>query len=138
MRRIDYINKITTYAARFVLEVEGFNATNQYHINIHAENFFTPDLNEIFDLNLENINATQKKNFSAIDLVDYKNRVAFQITATATFEKVKNTLQTFFEKKLDKYFDTLYFYVITEKKGKYPEDKIKEILLPELEFKDGL
>ena len=134
MRRIDYINKITTYAARFVLEVEGFNATNQYHINIHAENFLIPVLNEIFELDLENINATQKKNFPAIDLVDYKHRVTFQITATTTFEKIKRTLQTFFENKLDKYFDTLYFYIITEKKGKYPEDKLKEILPSEFHF----
>jgi hypothetical protein len=42
MRRIDYINKITTYAARFVLEVDGFNGSAQYHINIHAENFLIP------------------------------------------------------------------------------------------------
>ena len=28
MNRIDFTNKINTYAARFVLEVEGFNATS--------------------------------------------------------------------------------------------------------------
>lgn len=121
MRRIDYINKITTHAARFVLEVEGFNATNQYHINIHAENFLIPVLNEIFGLALENINVTQKKNYPAIDLADFKNRVAFQITATSSIEKIKATLQTFFDKKLDQFFDTLYFYIITEKKEPIPK-----------------
>ena len=61
MRRIDLINKITTNAARFVLEVEGFNATSRYNLNIHAENFLIPVLNEVFGLKLENINATKKR-----------------------------------------------------------------------------
>src|ERR1017187_1586217 len=134
MRRIDYINKITTYSSRFVLEVEGFNATGQYHINIHAENFLIPVLNEIYGLNLENLNVTQKKNFPAIDIADFKNRVAFQITSSTTTDKIKSTLQTFFENKLDNYFDTIYFYIITEKKGKYPEAKIKELLPKEFNF----
>ncbi len=134
MRRIDYSNKINTYAARFVLEVQGFNATGQYHINIHAENFLIPVLNEIFGLRLENLNATQKKNFPAIDLADFTNRVAFQITATATTDKIKATLQTFREKNLDQYFDTLYIYIITEKKEKYPIDKLTELLPPEFNF----
>ena len=128
MNRIDHINKITTYAARFVLEVEGFNANNQYHINIHAESFLIPVLNEVFGLDLENLNATQRKNYPAIDLADFKNRVAFQITATANFEKIKNTLDTFFEKKLDQQFDILYIYILTEKKEKYPDNKLQNII----------
>ena len=44
MNRIEYLNKINTYSARFVLEVEGFNAANLYHINIHAESFLIPIL----------------------------------------------------------------------------------------------
>ena len=72
MNRIDYLNKINTYSARFVLEVEGFNVANLYHINIHAESFLIPILNETFGLELENLNATQKKNYPAIDLADFK------------------------------------------------------------------
>ncbi len=56
MNRIEFINKITAYSARFVLEVEGFNAVNKYDINIHAESFLIPVLNETFGLNLENLN----------------------------------------------------------------------------------
>ena len=62
MNRIEYIDKITKYASRFVLEVEGYNAVNQYHINIHAESFLIPVLTEVFGLSLENLNSTQKKN----------------------------------------------------------------------------
>ncbi|MEI9945846.1 MAG: SMEK domain-containing protein [Chitinophagaceae bacterium] len=125
MKRIDYTNKINTYTARFVLEVEGFNATNQYHINIHAENFLIPVLNEIFNLQLENLNDTQKKNFPAIDLADFKNRVAFQITSTSTTEKIKSTLKTFNEKKLDTYFDTFVYLYYYRKKGKISGGQVK-------------
>src|SRR5262245_6536977 len=116
MKRIDCINKITKYAARFVLEVEGFNSSGQYHINIHSENFLIPVLNEVFNLKLENLNSAQKKNFPAIDLADFKNRVAFQVTATSSSEKIKSTLKTFFENKLNQHFDSLYFYILSEKK----------------------
>lgn len=128
MNRIEAFNKITTYAARFVVEVEGFNATNKYDINIHAETFLIPVLNKTFDLELENLNTTQKKNYPAIDLADFKNRVAFQITATNDLSKIESTLKTFFNFNLHKDFDTLYFYIITHKKEKYNEKKIQSLL----------
>ncbi len=128
MNRIYYLNKINTYAARFVLEVEGFNATNQYHINIHAESFIIPVLNEAFGLNLENLNTTQKKNFPAIDLADFKNRVAFQVTATNEISKIEDTIEKFFRYELHKTFDVLYFYIITHKKEKYKDGKLNKLL----------
>lgn len=134
MKRISYLDKITTYTARFVVEVEGFNAVGQYHINIHAENFLIPVLNEVFSLQLENLNATQKKNFPAIDLADFKNRVAFQITATADFVKIKDTVKAFFENGLNKQFDQLYIYILTHKKEKYSDDKLKSIIPSDFSF----
>ena len=128
MNRIDHINKITTYSARFVLEVEGFNATNQYHINIHAESFLIPVLNETFGLQLENLNATQKKNYPAIDLADFKNRVAFQVTSTADIDKIKGTLETFAKYRLNEQFDVLYIYIITQKKEKYNQSKLSNLI----------
>ncbi len=128
LRRIDYTNKINTYAARFVLEVEGFNATSQYHINIHAESFLIPVLNEVFNLKLKNLNATQGRNFPAIDLADFENRVAFQITATTTNDKIKDTLEKFKKNNLHLQFDSLYIYIITEKKERYPQEVFNALL----------
>jgi hypothetical protein len=124
LRRIDLINKITTYSARFVVEVEGFNAASQYHINIHAESFLIPVLNEIYGLQLENLNSTQRKNFPAVDLADFKNRVAFQITATSSLDKIKSTLESFKKHNLSEHFDVLYFYIITEKQLSYSQEKL--------------
>lgn len=128
MNRIDYINKINTCASRFVLEVEGFNAIGNYHINIHAESFLVPILNEIFGLQLENLNSTQRKNFPAIDLADFKNRVAFQVTSTSSLDKIKSTLETFERHELKRQFDVLYIYILTEKKPKYNDTKLNGII----------
>lgn len=134
MNRLGYINKINTYAARFVLEVEGFNASSLYDINIHAEGFLIPVLNEAFGLRLENLNNTQKKNFPAIDLADFKNRVAFQVTATSDFDKIKSTLEKFKDNKLNEFFDVLYIYIITHKKEKYNDDKLQPYLPNDFSF----
>jgi len=128
LNRIDYINKINTYAARFVVEVEGFNTIGNYHINIHAEIFLVPVLNEILGLQLENLNATQRKNFPAIDLADFNNRVAIQVTSTSSFEKIKSTLDTFGRHNLHKQFDVLYIYIITERRTQYNDTKLAEVV----------
>lgn len=128
MNRISFLNKINTYAARFVVEVEGFNHSGLYDVNIHAESFLIPVLNEAFGLRLDNLNAKQKKNFPAIDLADFKNRVAFQITASSNFDKIKSTLEKFRDHKLDSTFDVLYIYIITHKKEKYNDNKLKSCI----------
>lgn len=134
MNRIEYINRINTCAARFVLEVQGFNAIGNYHINIHAESFLVPVLNEVFGLQLENLNATQKKNYPAIDLADFKNRVAFQITSTGTLDKIRTTLQTFERHRLHEQFDVLYIYVITQKKEQYNDNKLSDVIPKDFSF----
>ena len=134
MNRIEYIHKIVKYSTRFVEEVNSFNSLNQYDINIHAESFLIPLLNEVFGLSLENVNSTLKKSFPAIDLADFENRVAFQITSTKSFEKIKTTLKKFKSHGLNNNFDVLYFYILTEKKEKYNDDKLTEFLPTDFSF----
>jgi len=125
LNRIEYINKINTYAARFVVEVQGFNAIGNYHINIHAESFLIPVLSEVLGLQLENLNTSQRKNFPAIDLADFTNRVAIQVTSSSSLEKIKSTLETFGRHNLHQQFDVLYIYIITEKYEKYNDTKLE-------------
>lgn len=134
MNRIGYLNKINAYAARFVLEVEGFNASSLYDINIHAESFLIPVLNEVFGLRLENLNSSQKKNYPAVDLADFPNRVAFQVTATSDLEKIKSTLEKFKDHKLNEAFDVLYIYIITHKKEKYNDEKLRSFMPKDFVF----
>lgn len=84
-------------------------------------------------MELENLNSSQKKNFPAIDLADFNNRVAFQITATAATDKIKSTLQTFTEKLVSifRHGVCLYSY---RKKDSYPTDTLKKSLPAEFNF----
>ncbi len=134
MNRQDYINKIIKFSARFVEEVASFNALGLYDINIHSENFYLPVLNQIFDLNLENLNKSVRKNYPSIDLADFKSRVAFQITATSTTAKIKDTIEKFKKYKLYKKFGTLFIYIITEKKSNYSDSRFSDALPDQFHF----
>jgi len=79
---------------------------------------FHSGLNNILDLNLENLNATQRKNFPAIDLTDFKNRVRFKLRLLPHLN----------------IFDTLYFYIITERNGKYSKEKVADKIPDGLQF----
>ena len=55
------------------------------------------------------------KNSAAIDLVDTENRIAIQVTSTATGEKIKQTINEFVKNKRPEDYDRLLVYIITEK-----------------------
>jgi len=134
MKRKDFIDKIAKYLGRFIEEVKSYNAANLYDINIHSENALIPILNAVFDLDLKNANALSKKNYPAVDLVDLVNRIAFQITSTGSLEKITSTLKKFGEHGLDKQFDVLYIFILTEKQSKYSDKSIKEAIPAGFEF----
>lgn len=90
MHRKEKIEKIAELFARFRTEVESLNSLNLYDINVHAENVIIPILNLVYGVNLVNIN-NKVRNSAAIDLVDTENRIAVQVTSTATGDKVKHT-----------------------------------------------
>lgn len=134
MKRKDYIDKIALYLTRFVQEVKTYNAGGMYDINIHAENALIPILNIVFDIELRNANAHGSKNHPSVDLIDENNRIAFQVTATATIDKVKDTLDRFDVNNFHQKFDTLYIYILTEKQNSYSESALKEHIPKEFSF----
>jgi hypothetical protein len=127
------IDRIAELIARFRAEVETLNSQNLYDINIHAENVIIPILNYIYGLSLKNANL-KEKNHSAIDLIDYENRVAIQVTSTANSEKVKHTLEQYKKHKKRDEFDSLLIYIITKKQKTYNDKKFDEIINNEFEF----
>lgn len=133
MRSKELLDKIIKYSSRFLEEVAAFNALDNYDINIHSENFFIPILNKAFDLDLVNLNNV-KKNFPALDLADYQNRVGFQITVSNTNEKVTNTIEKFYKNELYDTFDKVYILILSSKKEKYNIKKLNEILDERLVF----
>ncbi len=133
MVRKQLIDKIADYASFFVLRIKSQSAMNYHDLNIHAENAYIPILNNIFDLKLINTNQL-RVNHPAIDLVDDKNGIAFQITATATQDKIIKTLEKFIDHKLHEQYPTLYIYILTEKKSYYSAAKIRNVLQGKLNF----
>lgn len=134
MNRKDSIDKIAKFLARFSEEVRSYNDAGLYDINIHAENALIPILNAVFDIQLQNANSLNKKNFPAVDLVDFNNRIAFQVTSTSSIDKVKNTLVKFTNHDLKSKFDTLYIFILTHKENKYSDKIIKENTPADFEF----
>lgn len=133
MVRKQLLEKIIGYIDIFVREVKSYNAIGAYDINIHAEPTLIPILNGIFDLSLEWANK-EKKNFPAVDLIDDKNGVAFQITATTSLDKVIGTLEKFIAHNLHQKYPTLYIYVLTEKLESYNASRINKTIEGKIEF----
>ena len=86
--------------------------------NLHCEYLIKNILNIIFNWNLINLN-TIKSNYPSIDLGDFTNRIAIQITSTKTSEKVNGTLKKFFKYNLNNEFDKLYVFILKDKQVSY-------------------
>jgi len=127
MNRSKAIARINELLSRFVAEVKAANASGLYDLNIHAENVIIPLLNRLYGLSLINANS-KEKNYPGVDLIDEKNKVAFQVTATADSEKVKHTLREFIKHKLHERFDFLQVYIITEKQKSYSGKGFEDII----------
>lgn len=78
-------------------KIKLYTSLNLQDINIHLENTFRDVLNIIYsDRNFKNLN-TLEGNFTAIDLGDDKNEIAFQVTSTTSRKKVEETLTKYKE-----------------------------------------
>jgi len=126
--REDTLRKITELIATFSRRIELLSSQNENSINILAESIFARILNALFDLNLVNANYSRGNNNPAVDLIDNDQKVAFQVSASATNKKILDTLQTFHAHKLQKNYDTLYFFFSTRKQKLQSNEKIDQLI----------
>lgn len=116
------------------MEVKSDNKAHRYNINDRAEAFTIPLFKLIFGwTELQNLNRGQP-NFPGIDLGDYKNRVAVQVTSETTLNKVTGTLQKFIAKEYHRSFDRLVIFMIQGKKDSYSKTVIEGICAGEFRF----
>ncbi|MCO7557622.1 SMEK domain-containing protein [Metapseudomonas otitidis] len=104
---------------RFALiaaDIEIDNKSSLFDRNSHMERYFKQVLNAVYGTNLVSANLGIS-NYPAIDLKDAVGRVAYQVTATNTKQKITNTIKTLFEHGLDKEFDVLNFLVLKNIQG---------------------
>lgn len=92
MQRKEYYDGIEMRLNWLVERTKSRAKQNILDLNIHAETFFEKLLNIIYDLSLENLNKVSK-NAKGVDLIDRDNKVAFQVTSTATTTKINNSIK---------------------------------------------
>jgi hypothetical protein len=130
-------NRIKDLMSLFVIEITHATAMGKTDPNKVAENILIPIIAEVYGYrNLENLNFTEGSNFPSIDLGDETARVAFQITATRSLKKVKDTLKKFIEHqdKLYEKYDKLIIYILTQKQNSYKATEINKIIKGKFNF----
>lgn len=126
MTRLDLLQKLSSLLGRFAHEVMVANAMGQFDINRIAEDFLIPILGIAFGCpDLRNQNRIQM-NFPAVDLGCTTSRTSIQITSDPSSEKILETLNKFETHNLQKDFDKLFVYVITERQRLYTSKKLAE------------
>jgi len=112
MNRSLYFNYIVSRLSALAVEIELRGKLNLLDLHLHAENFYLHLFNKLFGWDLENLNAS-KRNVAAIDLIDHKNKIVVQVSATATKEKVESALS----KNLSAYLGYAFKFISISKDG---------------------
>lgn len=86
------LEKCLTEIAQKITESNKHNLTD---INIICEEVFGQILNRLFEINLIAISLEINRNFPAVDLIDYDNKIAYQVTTQGTKEKINHTIEVF-------------------------------------------
>lgn len=89
--RIKYYDSINFKLSLLAFRIELNGGLNLLNEHVHAEDFYLHLLNLIFRWNLENLNISGS-NAAGIDLIDTKNKIVIQVSATATRQKLESAL----------------------------------------------
>jgi hypothetical protein len=89
------------------------NQLNLNDINKLCETIFMNILNDTYDFNLKNANNVFHENYPAIDLIDDKNKIVFQVTSTTTTKKIRDTIQKWEKGNFSNY--KLKFFFLKDK-----------------------
>lgn len=92
-----------------------FELMNNNHLTDHNTAFeqtVCQLLNKLYGYQLTNRND-EEMNFPGIDLADAGRKLSVQVSSTAKSKKVRDTLDTFFEKNLDAEYDKLIFVFLS-------------------------
>ena len=91
MERQEIFNYIEEKLSFLAYRIEVRGAFNLLDLHVHSENFYRDFLNLLYGYELVNLNTNQA-NVTAIDLVDEKNKLIVQVSATKTKRKINHSL----------------------------------------------
>lgn len=136
LQMMDTMHGIAKYLARFSEEVQLLNSNNDYSVNMYAENMLIGIFEKVYGIKLKNVNVSDHKNYSAIDLVEDSREpgISFQVTSTASIQKVKDCLRKFFGNGVYKKTKTLYIYILTSKQKNYSQDAVDKVIREEIQM----
>lgn len=119
----------------FVTQIKAYGALRRSDMNIISEDVLIPLFRELYSyLHLENLNRTKNPNYPGIDLADGEAKVAFQVTATPTSDKVKETLEKIVSYEHYRKYDRFIVYILSEKQKSYPSVAFKKVIGDLFEF----
>ena len=119
--------QIRTQITAYQINVRSENRAHRYNINDRAEDFTIPLFKCIFGWDkLRNLNKKTSQ-FPGIDLADDDNRIAIQVTADTSIDKVKDTLNQFIKYKYYESYDNLFIFMIQEKQSSYSTKTLIDI-----------
>lgn len=110
------VEEVNKYLSIIQAYVHMQNCNGLFDINKYCEDVFCGLLNIVYDLNLKNLNKIIY-NFPAVDLGDYDKRICFQVTSTNDISKIRYTVDKFIEKELYKDFDSVFIFILGNKKS---------------------
>lgn len=110
------LEKCLTEIAQKITENNRHNLTD---INIICEEVFGHILNRLYELNLTATSIEISGTVPAVDLIDYDNKIAYQVTTQCTKKKIKHTIEVFerhteISQKIDK-LNILFLRGVDEK-----------------------
>lgn len=97
-----YLGEIIDELSTIATQVKLRNTLGLTDLSVYAENFFKDVLNVLLGLNLTNLNEN-RANEPGLDLGDEGKSFAFQVTSTATADKVNKTLGKITDQQAQKY-----------------------------------
>lgn len=133
------IDSIKRRLYEVALGIKKNNKVNLTDINIICEEIFGKILNEIFDINLISMSAEVSGNFIAVDLIDYDNKVAFQVTSRSDRKKIESTIEKFNKSDISKQVESLNILILDDQEHTYNKpEKITLVNNKEFSFKENI
>ncbi|MFT7158619.1 MAG: hypothetical protein ACI8Q1_003652 [Parvicella sp.] len=102
MNRNPYYDYIDEHLHINAHRIETAGKLNLLNLHSHSENFYLHFFNLLYEFELINLND-KIQNVEAIDLIDHKNNLIVQVSATCTKQKIEKTLEKDIFKNYPKY-----------------------------------
>lgn len=102
MNRSKYFEYIEEKIHILAHRIQTKGKLNILNLHLHSENFYLHFFNLLYGYELINLNSNTQ-NVEAIDLIDHKNKIIFQVSATSTKQKIESTLAKDIFKKYKDY-----------------------------------